>query len=297
MHDIKDILTDLGYTLQDTGKEYRTCPLYRDSNNSTVLCIKKDTGRWIDFKEHRYGKFEELVQITLKLKDVSEARRYLSNQFQFQAPKIEKEKLKSPPVFRSENLLHIIPEYSYWVNRGVLPDTLKLFESGVMKSGKMENRYVFPIFDKRNRFVGAAGRDLTEKSSIKWKLVGEQRLWAYPLKYNLKYLMEKKEIILVESIGDMLALWDCGIKNIIVTFGLAITSRVKQVMMAIDPKKIHIAFNNDANQAGNIAADKAYAKLSSQFDQNQLEISLPSKNDFGCMNKSEILQWKNQIKR
>ena len=55
---------------------------------------------------------------------------------------------------------------------------------------------------------------------------------------------------MVESIGDMLALWEAGIKNCIVTFGLAITSKIKQVLMVIDPKKIYISFNNDENQAG-----------------------------------------------
>jgi len=31
------VLTDLGYKLKDHGKEYRARPLYRDSDNDTVL--------------------------------------------------------------------------------------------------------------------------------------------------------------------------------------------------------------------------------------------------------------------
>ncbi len=30
--DVKDILTEIGYTLRDCGNEYRTKPLYRDSD-------------------------------------------------------------------------------------------------------------------------------------------------------------------------------------------------------------------------------------------------------------------------
>ena len=297
MHDIKDILTNIGYTLFDSGKEYRAKPLYRDSSSNNVLCIKKDTGRWIDFKENRYGNLEELVQITLNLKDLNEAKTYISSNFVLKLPKADKEKLKSPSTFKKENLKHLVDDYSYWKNRGVSSDTLKLFESGVMRSGKMKDRYVFPVFDRRNNFIGAAGRDITGNQSLKWKLLGEKRFWAYPLKYNLKHIQREKRVYLVESIGDMLALWESGIKNSIVTFGLSVTPKIKQILMIIDPIKIFISFNNDVNQAGNAAAKKAYDNLSRQFDFSQLEIKLPPKNDFGCMTSEEILTWKNQQKR
>ena len=295
-YDIKEILSELGYSLLDMGKEYRTSPLYRDSSSNSVLCIKKDTGHWIDYKDQRYGRFEELVQITLNLKDISEAKQYLVKEFHFVAPKPEKEKLKGPKIFGKENLKHIVPAYSYWVKRGVSPDTLKLLESGVMTSGKMENRYVFPIFDKINRLVGVAGRDITNKSQTKWKLVGEKRLWVYPLKYNMKYFTKNGRVILVESIGDMLALWEVGIRNVIVTFGLFISPKIKQTLMMINAQKIYIAFNNDTNKAGNEGATKAYDNLTKQFDDHQVEIALPPKNDFGNMTKDEILEWKSQIK-
>ena len=104
MHEVKDILTNIGYTLFDSGREYRTKPLYRESSSNNVLCIKKDTGRWVDFKENRLGNLEELVQITLKLKDLDEAKSYISNNFQLRIPKPEKEKLKAPLILNKENL-------------------------------------------------------------------------------------------------------------------------------------------------------------------------------------------------
>tara|TARA_R100000008_G_scaffold67884_1_gene44986 strand:+ start:5634 stop:6527 length:894 start_codon:yes stop_codon:yes gene_type:complete len=297
MHDVKDILTNLGYSLVDSGAYYRTKPLYRDSSSHTVLSIKKDTGRWIDFKEQKFGNLEDLIQITLNLKDLQEAKSYLSNNFQFNVPKPEKEKLKAASFFNKENLKYISPIYSYWETRGVSGDTLKIFESGVMKAGKMKDRYVFPIFDKQERLIGVAGRDITEKQSIKWKLAGEKKNWVYPLKYNLSYILKEKKVFLVESIGDMLSLWEAGIKNTIVTFGLSVSSKIKQALMVIDPCKIYISFNNDENQAGNDAARKAYSNLSRQFDLNQLKIQLPSKNDFGCMSRNEIRLWRKQIKQ
>ena len=67
--------------------------------------------------------------------------------------------------------------------------------------------------------------------------------------------------------------------------------------MIIDPQKIYISFNNDKNRAGNEAAEKAYRNLQRQFDDSQLDIKLPFKNDFGCMSEKEILTWKSQIKK
>ena len=64
MDEVKDILNNLGYRVLDTGRDYRTKPLYRESSSNTVLSINKSTGRWIDFKEQRYGSLEELIQIT-----------------------------------------------------------------------------------------------------------------------------------------------------------------------------------------------------------------------------------------
>ena len=295
-HDIKEILSELGYTLLDRGKEYRARPIYRDSSSNSVLCIKKDTGFWIDYKDQRFGRFEELVQITLHLKDISEAKQYLVNKFRFVAPSPEKERLKGPKTFEKNNLNQIVPVYSYWIQRGVSPSTLKLLESGIMTSGKMEDRYVFPIFDRENRLIGGAGRDITNRSKTKWKLVGEKGQWAYPLKYNRKYFALEKSAILVESIGDMLALWEAGIRNTIVSFGLFISSKIQQVLLSLNLDKIYIAFNNDTNRAGNEGAKKACNKLLKHFDAEQIVIALPTKNDFGSMTKNEILEWKSQIK-
>ena len=71
---VKEILTEIGYTLRDCGREYRTKPLYRDSDNPNVLCIKKTNGVWIDFKTNKCGNLEELVKLTLNLKDLKEAK-------------------------------------------------------------------------------------------------------------------------------------------------------------------------------------------------------------------------------
>ena len=68
-------------------------------------------------------------------------------------------------------------------------------------------------------------------------------------------------------------------------------------LLKMDVKKIYISLNNDSNKnnAGNIGAEKTYSRLKRYFDDKQLKISLPTKKDFGEMNKEEILQWKNNL--
>jgi DNA primase len=293
---VYQILTDLGYKLKDYGKEFRAKPLYRDSDNDTVLKIYKDTGHWFDFKENISGDFSSLVGMTLKIEDPDKAKEWLKNKnFTFHQPQEHlKPLLKSSKKFDLNLLSNLEKNHSYWNSRGIDTDTLIRFKGGIGKAGKMKNRYVFPIFDIKNNIIGFSGRDITNLSKIKWKHLGEKNDFLYPLFLNSKAIEYQKEVILVESIGDMLNLYQSGVENTLVTFGTTISLSILNYCLKIDPKKIYISLNNDSNKnnAGNIGAEKGYAKLKRYFDDKQLQISLPTKKDFGEMTKEEILQWK-----
>jgi len=296
---VYQILTDLGYKLKDCGKEYRTRPLYRDSDNDTVLKIYKDTGHWFDFKENISGDFSSLVGMTLKLEDPSKAKEWLKDKnFTFHQPKeISKPLLKSTKKFDLDLLSNLENNHSYWNKRDINNETLSQFKGGVGKAGKMKNRYVFPIFDIKNNIIGFSGRDITNLSKIKWKHLGEKNDFVYPLFLNSEEIETQKEVILIESIGDMLSLYQVGIKNTLVTFGTSLSLGILNYLLKIDIKKIYISLNNDSNKnnAGNIGAEKTYSRLKRYFDDKQLKIALPNKKDFGEMNKEEILQWKNNL--
>ena len=296
---VYQILTDLGYKLKDCGKEYRARPLYRDSDNDTVLKIYKDTGHWFDFKENISGDFSSLVGMTLKLEDPSKAKEWLKDKnFSFHQPKeVSKPLLKSTKKFDLDLLSNLENNHSYWNKRGINNETLSQFKGGVGKAGKMKNRYVFPIFDIKNNIIGFSGRDITNLSKIKWKHLGEKSDFVYPLFLNSEAIEIQKEVILVESIGDMLSLYQAGIKNTLVTFGTSLSLGILNYLLKIDVKKIYISLNNDSNKnnAGNIGAEKTHSRLKRYFDDKQLKISLPTKKDFGEMNKEEILQWKNNL--
>ena len=305
---VKIILQDIGYVLSDHGKEYRTRPLYRDSDNDNVLRIWKNSGQWVDFKENISGSLEDLVKLTLKLKSIEEAKNWISSKgidTSFREEETYKPTVKQTSTFDKSLLLRLAKDFSYWNNRGISNDTLEPFQGGVASGGKMFNRYVFPIFNNKEDIIGFAGRDLSKVSlenRPKWKLLGDKKEWVYPAKVNVKELKKADEIILVESIGDMLALRENKISNCLVSFGLNISPSLICFLISLNPKKIIIAFNNDGlfTGAGNRAAETAKKTLTNYFDLSQIKICLPNEaKDFGELHlkaNNKIAEWYNTIK-
>ncbi len=296
---IREILTEIGYTLSDQGKYFRTKPIYRDSSSSTVLSIRKSDGKWKDFREDIGGSFEDLIRLSLSLKSKVDTTKWLINKgvdITSESRKIEP-KIPQAKVFKDEKLSKLIPDHSYWNGRGISKETLSTFKGGVADSGKMAERYVFPIFNKKEQIVGFSGRDLKPNKNDnskfvrpKWKHIGDKSKWNYPLLNNVKTIREQKSIILVESIGDMLSLWENNIKNTIVSFGVILSPNMLSTLTRMDPDKIFISFNDDSSNtnAGNEAARVAKKKLLQFFDEDQITIRLPEGyNDFNEMHLKE----------
>lgn len=303
MSEVKEILLNLGYSnITEDSKNYRMKPIYRDSSSSTVLSVRKDTGRFIDFSRHISGSLQDLVKLSLDFNTEEEALIWLNKNGDGGASGATREqapKLKEAKVFSKSSLDKVMPHHGYWIDRGVSEETLLQFKGGVVYEGKMKDRYIFPIFDYKGNLVGVSGRDLIndpESKRPKWKHIGDKSQWKYPMQVNNKLLRKTREVIVVESIGDMLALWDAGIKNVAVAFGLQIGIGLLNYFMRIDTQKIILSFNNDEskNSAGNEAAQKNFNRLTRYFDAEQIQVALPTKGDFGEMTKEEILGWKDE---
>jgi hypothetical protein len=299
MTNYKDILLEIGYSnIIDNGREFRMKPIYRESSSNTVLSVRKDSGYFIDFSKNISGSFANLVKLSLDMKSLEEADKWLANSVgPITEIKKPKPKIDGVKTLSKESLNKIVPDDTYWLNRGISKETLKPFGGGIIKEGKMANRYSFPIFNYKKDLVGVSGRytrPLEEDSKVpKWKHIGQKKHWKYPLQVNSKIIRKKKKAILVESIGDMLSLWEAGIYYPVVTFGLNISNEIINLFLKIDIDKIYISFNNDDenNMAGNLAAEKAEKKLLKYFDSRQVCVKLPPKKDFGEMSGQEITAW------
>jgi len=299
--EVKEILQNAGYTnITEDSKNFRMKPLYRDSSSQTVLSVRKDTGSFIDFSKNISGSLQTLIKMSLNFKTEEEALKWIESHVDggLKIKQNNRPVIKENRVFSKTSLEKVMPQHDYWINRGISEKTLSLFEGGVVHEGKMKNRYIFPIFDYKKNLVGVSGRDLVNDPASKrpkWKHIGDKSQWKYPMQVNNKLLKDKKEVIVVESIGDMLSLWEAGVKNVAVSFGLQIGLGLLNYFMRIDCQKIILAFNNDENKAGNKAAEKNSNRLQRYFDKNQIIIALPTEGDFGEMSQEQIIDWKNKI--
>jgi len=296
---VKDVLENIGYKVSASNNFWRMKALYRKSDSLSVS-VNKDTGWFEDFVTGQNGPLSNLVALTLGISRV-DGEKYLKDLYfgkQVSFSKEEENQIKNDEKFDDTFLKDLLPSYGFFKNRGISEETLKKFNSGVKTYGKLNNRYVFPIFGNNNEIIGVTGRDLFDNSSRpKWKIIGKKSNFVFPHHVTGREIEDKSEVILVESIGDGLALYESGIKNFLVLFGTKISKSIILYLIRQNVQKIIIATNNDSDKDKNYGlegAKQSKSQLIKFFDESKIEIRLPQKNDFGAMKKAEILEWYNQ---
>lgn len=298
MTNYAEILDKLNYPYQDLGNYIKSIALYRGGNSMGSLVIYKsgsggsNEGKVVDFVTGQIFSFEDFIKLASG-DDNIKVEELLSK-----VVKIEKKepKITTPQVFDSSILNTLIPDHSYWLNRGISLNTLLKFKGGVMLEGKLKNRYVFPIFNQKMDVVGFCARDLTGKSLSKYKLIGSKKDWVHPAFLNSKVIQDKKEVILVEGVGCALSLMECGIENSLVLFGTHLGLGIINYLMKVNPTRIIIATNNDSHNVGQAAAVTISRVLARYFSKRSIFIDFPPKKDFNVSlelegGKQEIEKW------
>lgn len=306
---MKQILEDLGYSLVDCGNHWRTSALYRAGDNPTALQIYKNSGVWIDFIHGNKSKpFEALIKLTLKedkkkLKSILKSIETNVSDFTEYKPKglIEMEK-----VYDESILDKLFPNYNFYNAKNISEETQKVFRVGLAGSGQMYRRMVFPVYNEHSQIVGFSGRRVDENNFAKWKHLGKKNNWIYPAYMPNETTVdsvidEKRSVYLTESIGDAMALYDQGIKNVLVIFGLSISPALISYLSSKVLDNIIIAGNNDfgtKENRGFLASIKNYLKLSRYFDLDNISIKVPPEgfSDFGEANEasSDLLKWQDK---
>ncbi|MBP01473.1 MAG: hypothetical protein CMM25_01490 [Rhodospirillaceae bacterium] len=305
---IKDVLIELGYQLVDRGSYWQTNALFRNGDNKTAIQIYKDSGVWKDYvAQTSFMPFKSLVQATLNTNDKTLLDKYLKNLDLLDTGLEERvsstsNKIITEDTYPESCLDKLLPHYKFYNDKGISTEVLKSLRGGFATEGQMNKRFVFPVFNEYGLIHGFAGRDMvTSSERPKWKHVGRKNNWIYPL-HNIgseaeESIASKSQVILVESIGDLLSLHECGVKNVLVTFGLSVSPKMICALVALSPEEIVFSFNNDNEKEDNRGRDaciKNYLKLLKYFDADKMSICLPTKNDFGDMNIDEVSKW--QIK-
>ena len=274
MTDILTVLNNIGYcNIADFGTHWRMKPIYRESDNPTSLSVKKATGEWHDFGLGTGGQFQDLIFRTLNLPSGTDIKTVIPN---YSVPSvIHTVELTETKKFDKSYLTKLVKDNSYWNNRGIGDSVLEPLLGGVaITTGRMKDRYVFPIFDK-DSLIGFTGRTL-KNSGIKWKHLGKKTDWLFP-HTSLPEVRKKKSVILVESPGDAISLWEIGIKNTLTIFGINVSPKVICFLLGIDVNAITILLNNDYdnNFIGNKAGEEAKRKLLRHFDYDQIRNIVP----------------------
>ena len=205
MSQVSEILTKLGYSnLRSFSGYFRVDPLYRSSDSKGVLSINANDGRFQDWARQGLpegsGDLIKLVSIHFGC-SYKEAQKWLkkenyeikSQNEEYNTNETYEQTGIDVPFFSLTNLQKITPNHDYWLKRNVSIKILEELHGGLdngIERGKMQGRYVFPIFDTTKKTIlGFAGRDTTNKSKIKWKLIGKKSSWAYP------FFLNKQDII------------------------------------------------------------------------------------------------------
>ncbi len=306
---IKEILEELGYKLYDKGSYWQSAALYRNGDNQTALQIYKDTGAWKDYvKGTNFMSFKQLLILTLNTNDPDVLKKYLDPsaiKFLQTKSKSRDDKIQSEEIYPPSLLDNLLPHYKFYNDRGVDDSVLKLLKGGLATKGQMYQRFVFPIFNEYGQIHGFSGRDMSGKEGKpKWKHMGRKTNWVYPafVPYKDSTLFENTDtdsIIIVESIGDCLSLMQRGYRNVLISFGLDLSSKLMCSLIRFNVNKVYLSFNNDSGKDSNRgmnACVKNFLKLLDFFDPSNIKICLPIKNDFGDMNNDDFNKWAEKLK-
>lgn len=297
MTDYKSILENLGYKLTDRGSFWHTNAVYRGGDNFTAIQVYKDSGVWKDFVQNtEFMPFEALVGVTLNTKDNLKIREVLKNRTYSGFTHIkQKQLLSEEKTYHESCLKKLLPHYDFYLKKGISKSTLKDYKCGLASGGKLYQRIVFPTFNKEGKICGFSGRKVSEKNDMpKWIHLGKKNTWFYPYYSNnavRESIEEKKEVFIVESIGDSLSLYEAGVKNNLVSFGTSLSPKFVAALNLLDVDRIYVSLNNDFDLDRNRGFEGALSgicKLVETVDLNKIYFVPPTKSDFGQMNKIEI---------
>ena len=141
-------------------------------------------------------------------------------------------------IYPTSYLEKLLPMTTFYEKKNISEATQKIFQCGYAGGGKMYRRIVFPIYNLNNQIHGFSGRTVIEGDNIpKWKHMGRKTDWVYP--HNLAHdnIEESGEVIIVESIGDCLALYEAGFKNVLMLAGLDIFIKIMSYLNSFDLDK------------------------------------------------------------
>lgn len=304
MEKAKAILERLGIKVNYQGQDYVAVSTeFRGGDNAMgLLCYDGNLWDQIESKRYSWPEFVAVYRRT-SLKD---AEKWLAG-MEVESGTQEEEKedrIEQPKYLNEEDYSNTVKSYKFFLDRGISDETLTYYGAALSNGGALYGRILFKIRDEKGKLIGVAGRDALNRTQKfenfpKWLNKGQKSKWVYPtFQKNIEAIKKTGQIVIVESIGDMLGLADFGIHQILCNFGLSLSPSRLTHCIRFNPNKLFVSLNEDAGPEkkqnwGQKAADKVSKKLSGFFSSEKIVNAPPidGRGDFGEMSKDEIGLW------
>jgi len=164
---------------------------------------------------------------------------------------------------------------------------LDFFDVGLCTKyqSQMYQRIVFPVYDEDDKYmVGCTGRTINNNPR-KW--INQKGFNKSNFLYNygkaIEHISSSATIILVEGQGDVIRLWEAGIKNAVGIFGSKISDAQEFLIQKTGVANIVIMSDNDA--AGEACRKDIQERLQYLFN---IDHVILEKKDVGDMTVEEI---------
>ena len=224
----------------------------------------------------------------------------------------------------SADCLDKLADCSKYMNkRGFGKDEIDEFRCGYAKSGKLFERVVFPVWDDVNEIVGFIGRTVYEKcekcglfhcknkdgsdscpkykTPAKWLCSESFRkgVILYNLNKAKESIAENGSVIITEGIIDLMRFWSAGVKNVVATLGVNVSSQqlilllslgtIKKIYLCSDDDNAGEKFKNKHSEYKDLEENKSALSLSRYF--NVERISYDGQKDIGEMSREEAVEF------
>jgi hypothetical protein len=301
--EIENILTKLGFDFVKNGCWLTAnCKVHGGDNTHgfSFNTQKMYWKCWTNKCHEKHGiRLHNLISAILGISEY-EAKEWLEENASIKVRKTIKE-VKTDKIY-PEFCLKRLFRTDFYLKRGFLESTLENFEHGLAESGVMRGRVVFPIRDHNGFIRGFSGRWAGKQEDRNGKLVCLNRMgqnvpkWKHTSFTKSSYLYNfykakehcTEQIILVESIGNVMRLWECGFKSVVACLGSSLSPELASTIISTT-KRLILAF--DADNAGFKATTKAKKMLDGYIDIKT--ISPTSGKDWAELNNQEVMEiWK-----
>lgn len=211
-------------------------------------------------------------------------------------------KVSAERIYPEESLARLLPDYSYWIGRGADPEVIKRLEGGLApadEKSKLAGRFIFPIRGLDGRITGFTGR-LVQPNSFapSWKHLFKSSKAVYPWHVSGAHIKETKTCVLVESIGDYLALASHGIEPVLCLFGLNLNGKIISSLVGANVNRIIVSLNRDEDESkGQRAAEVIRNRLCAFFAEDHVSVRLPpvGVKDWGACPTDEIAAFRTEV--